>query len=155
MSVIVLLFLVGLVLIAFEVFVPGAVLGICGGVLIAIGCALAFMRHGVDGGVLAVAAGLVLGGILVYAEFVLLPKTRFGQKMFLNSAITATSQPPPAEADEVVGKTAEALTMLAPSGYVALEGKRYEAFSLDGLVEKGTRLRVTAVDNFTLKVTKL
>lgn len=155
MSLIILLFLVGLVFIALEVFVPGAVLGIIGGVSITAGCVLAFLRYGVDGGVIAVIAGLVLAGLLFYVEFAILPKTRFGQRLFLQSAVTATSQPMPADAAVVIGKTAEALTMLAPSGYVAIDGKRYEAFSQDGLVEKGTRLRVTSVDNFTLKVTKL
>ena len=57
-------------------------------------------------------------------------------------------------AGAVVGKTCEAVTTLAPTGYVRLDGRRYEAFSQSGHVAKGTVLRVVAVDNFRLTVTR-
>lgn len=154
MNAIILLFLIGIVFLAFEVVVPGAVMGILGGCAMIIGCVIAFSRYGLSGGVIAVAAGVILVALTMYVEFVLLPRTRTGKKMFLQSAVTATSQPPPADAAEVVGKDAEAITVLAPSGYVLCGGKRYEAFCQDGHAAKGTKLRVTAVDYLTLKVTK-
>jgi membrane-bound ClpP family serine protease len=54
----------------------------------------------------------------------------------------------------VVGKVGEAATTLAPSGYVLIEGRRYEAFSQSGHMDRGTALKVVAVDNFRLIVTK-
>lgn len=155
MNAIILLFLVGLVLLAFEVFVPGAIMGLLGAFALVGGCAVAFSRFGVEGGSIAVAAALALSGLTVYLEFVVLPRTRAGKKMFLHSAVTGTSQPPPADSATIIGQEGEALTTLAPTGYVIVAGKRYEAFSQDGLVEKGTRLRVNALDQFTLKVSKL
>ena len=83
-----------------------------------------------------------------------MPKTKVGRKMFLHRTVEAISQPPIAEPETVVGKDCESLTMLAPSGYVLLEGRRYEAFSQSGLVPKGVSLRVTGVDNFRLIVNK-
>jgi membrane-bound serine protease (ClpP class) len=53
-----------------------------------------------------------------------------------------------------VGKTAEAVTTLAPSGYVVVDGRRYEAFSQSGHAAKGAILRVVGLDNFRLIVTK-
>lgn len=155
MNAIVLLFLVGLVFLGFEVFVPGAVMGIIGGLAMLAGCAVAFDRYGVAGGSLALAAAVLLIGITLYVEFFLLPKTRVGKRMFLNSSVAGTSQPLPADPAVVVGKTAEALSVLAPTGYVLVDGKKYEASSQDGLIEKGQTLRVTGLDRFTLKVTKL
>lgn len=154
MTLIVLLFLLGTVLLVFEVFMPSSILGILGGLAMLGGCILAFTNYGLGGGSLAVLAGLVLLGTALYFEFGLLPKTRLGKRFFLHDAIGATSQPPPAEADAVVGKPCEAATTLAPTGYVLLEGRRYEACSQSGHVAKGTALRVTGVDNFRLTVTK-
>jgi membrane-bound ClpP family serine protease len=72
----------------------------------------------------------------------------------VQSTVDATSQPPLAEKENVVGKMAEAVTPLVPSGYVLVEGKRYEAFSQSGHAAKGALLRVTGLDNFRLIVTK-
>ena len=154
MTAILLLFLVGTVLLVFEVFMPSSVLGILGGAAMLWGCIVAFMHYGARGGGLAVLAGLALLGLALYAELGLLPRTRLGKRFFLHDSIGATSQPPLAEAGTVVGKLCEAATTLAPSGYVLLDGRRYEAFSQSGHVARGSTLKVVAVDNFRLTVTK-
>jgi membrane-bound ClpP family serine protease len=155
MSVIVALFLIGAVLLFFEVITPGGVLGAIGGVVMLAGCGHAWHLYGGQGALIAFMVALALVGVTFWVELVLLPKTRLGKRMFLDAAISSTSQPPPAEAARVVGKTAEALTMLAPTGYVTVDWKRYEAHCIDGLAPKGAVLRVTGLDNFTLKVTKV
>ena len=154
MNAIALLFLVGLVFLAFEVLVPGIVMAAVGGLIMAGGCAVAFARFGAAGGFTAVAVAVALVALTFFLEFVVLPRTRAGRRMFLRSAVVATTQPPPAEVG-VIGKTGEALTVLAPSGYVSIEGKRYEAYSLDGHVPKGAKLRVTGLDHLALKVSKI
>lgn len=154
MSAIVLLFLLGIVLLGFEVITPGGILGVLGGLAMLGGCALAFDAFGGTGGTVATLVALALLGLALYVEFGLLPRTRWGRRFFLQQAVDATSQPAVATAD-VVGKICEAETTLAPSGYVSLDGRRYEAFSRSGHAGKGARLQVVAVDNFRLIVTKL
>ncbi len=154
MTAILLLFLLGTVLLVFEVFTPTSILGILGGLAMLGGCILAFQDYGAGGGSVAVVAGLAILGLALYVEFGLLPKTRLGKRFFLHDAIGAVSQPPVAEAGAVVGRTCEAATTLAPSGYVLLDGRRYAAFSQAGHVARGTTLRVVAVDNFRLTVSK-
>jgi membrane-bound ClpP family serine protease len=154
MTGIILLFALALVLFFFEVFVPGGVLGILGGVLMAIGCGIAFYEFGVNGGAIASVLALALVGLTLYIELVLLPKTRFGKKLFLDAAVSATSQPPPAQPTDVVGQTGEALTTLAPSGVVLIGGRKYEASSQSGLLPKGAAIKVTGLDNFRLLVSK-
>jgi membrane-bound ClpP family serine protease len=153
MNAIIILFLLGIILLVFEVVMPGAVLGILGGLSMVGGCIVAFNLYGAGGGSVATLVALAILGLALYVEFVLLPRTRLGKMMFVHSVQTATSQPPVA-ADSVVGKTAEALTTLAPTGFVLVEGKRYEAFCRSGHVEKGASLRVAGLDNFRLIVTK-
>ena len=65
-----------------------------------------------------------------------------GRGLVVQSTVSSTSQPLLAATAAVVGKPAEALTTLAPSGYVLVEGRRYEAFCQSGHVAKGTALRV-------------
>lgn len=154
MNTIVILFVVGILFLVFEVIMPGAVLGIMGAVAMLAGVIISFTQYGVPGGIIATVSALGVLGLALYIEFILLPKTKLGQRLFVHSKVDSTSQPPVAEAESVVGKSAEALTTLAPSGYVAIGGRRYEAFCQSGHAVKGERLQVTGIDNFRLIVTK-
>ena len=98
----------------------------------------------------ALAAGLT--GLLLYFEFRVLPRTALGRRLFLQSAVTGR-QPEVATVD-VVGQPARAVTVLAPTGYVLVAGRRYEAYSQGGYVSAGTALRVIGLDNFRLIVTQ-
>jgi membrane-bound ClpP family serine protease len=146
------LFAVGLVLLGFEVIVPGAVMGIIGGLFLLGGVGLAFVQHGADGGLLALGVAIVAVGALVYFEFRILPRTRVGKRMFLKAAVEATSQPAVAASETVVGKAARAVTALAPTGLVEIEGRRYEARCDSGFADEGARLRVVRVESFQLVV---
>jgi membrane-bound ClpP family serine protease len=140
--------------VAGEVFMPGAVLGVLGALCMAAGCVLSFLQLGASGGLVATVVALILLGLTLYGELIWLPQTKFGKKLIVQSTIAATSQPPLATQDNVIGKTAEAVTPLVPTGYVLVEGQRYEAFSPAGHVDKGELLRVSGLDNFRLIVTK-
>jgi len=154
MTTVIVLFAAGILLLAIEVIVPGAVLGIAGGVAIVAGVIAAFAQFGFDGGIVAALAALVLGGVVLYLEFVLLPKTRLAKALSMSGTVAGTSQPVIAERRSVVGRQAVAVTVLSPSGYVELEGRRYEAFSRDGHTRAGERLEIVDVDNFRLIVSK-
>lgn len=154
MSAVVLLFVVGLILLAFEVIVPGGVLGMIGVCALIGGCGLAFVEFGLNGGLLASGLAVVLTGVMLWLELKVMPKTALGRRFFLDQSVEGKSQPALAESTAVVGAVVEAVTTLAPSGYVVLDGKRYEAFSRSGLVEAGARLKVVGVDTFRLIVQK-
>ncbi len=154
MNAIIILFLIGVLLLAGEVFVPGAILGIIGALCMLVGCGLSFANFGMAGGLMATAVAAVLLGLMLYIELIWLPKTRVGKKLIVQSTVGATSQPPLADLQAVVGKNAEAITPLVPSGYVLVDGRRYEGFSQSGHAPKGAMLRVTGLDNFRLILTK-
>lgn len=153
MSLVAILFLVGAMLLAAEVFLPGGIAGIFGGLAMLGGCVVAFQEYGANGGLIATVGALALLGLTFFVELVWLPKTRLGRKLIVQSTVASTSQPPLAIAGDVVGKPAEAVTPLGPSGYVLVDGRRYEAFCQSGLVAAGTRLKVVGLDNFRLIVT--
>jgi membrane-bound ClpP family serine protease len=154
MNAVLLLFLVGILLLAAEIFTPGIICGLMGALAMAAGCGLAFAGFGpvVGGG--ATVAALALLVLTLYLELVWLPKTRFGKRLVVTAASDGVSQPPLAAAERIVGLPAEAVTTLAPSGYVAVAGRRYEAYCQSGHAPKGAALRVVGLDNFRLIVTQ-
>lgn len=153
MTAIALLFISGTLLLAAEVMLPGAIAGIIGGVALAFGSVLSFMEYGAGMGSLATLAALLLLGAMLYAELVWLPRTKVGRALVVEAVVDAKSQPPVAS-DDVVGQTATALTTLAPSGFVEIAGRRYEAFCRSGHAVRGAALTVVGLDNFRLIVSE-
>ncbi len=152
MSIIVLLFSLGIVFMAVEVLIPGAILGMLGAIFMFAGCVMSFINFGSQGGLIAILVAFAVGGLALYLELKVLPKTRLGKRAFLSKEITAVSAAFGSEALALIGKSAEAITMLSPSGYVLVEGVRYEAFSQAGQVPSGATLKVVGADNFRLIV---
>lgn len=154
MTLIILLFALGIGLIALEVIVPGGIIGSIGALMMFIGCVLSFVEFGTVGGLVAVAAAVMVSGIAFYIEFRVLPKTKLGKRAFLKAEITGTTSNLESINRSLVGKSATAITMLSPSGYVSIDGQRYEAFCESGQVPAGVSLEVTGADNFRLIVTQ-
>lgn len=152
MTIIILLFALGIVLLAVEVIVPGGILGSIGGLMLFGGCVMSFLEYGTIGGIIAVALALTLTFAALYIEFRVLPRTAVGKRAFLTSEIAGVSSAFGKDARELIGKSAEALTMLSPSGYIRIDGKRYEAFCQTGQAPAGAALEVIGADNFRLIV---
>ena len=154
MTLIILLYSIGILLLVAEVLVPGGVIGTVGAILMFIGCVIAFVHYGAGGGLLALLVGCVLACAAFYIEFRVLPRTKIGRQAFLTKEMTGVSAAFGAEARNLIGKSAEALTMLSPSGYVRVDGRRYEAFCQSGQAPVGAALEVIGADSFRLIVTQ-
>jgi membrane-bound ClpP family serine protease len=152
MTAIFLLFITGALLLTAEVFLPGAIAGIIGGLALLAGAVLAFSNFGAGVGALASIAAVALVAAMLYAELVWLPRTKFGRRLVVEATVDGQATTPAAR--DIIGKAAQAITTLAPSGVVAVEGRRYEAFSRSGLAARGATLTVVDVDNFRLIVSE-
>ena len=151
MTLIIVLFAIGIFLLALEVIVPGGVLGIVGGLSLLGGVLVAFDRFGPSGGAWALAAGLLVTAVALYLEFVLLPRSRLAKALSLTATVEGRSQPAVADAS-LLGRTGVAVTTLAPTGIVECEGRRYEAFSRSGLIAAGAPVQVAVVETFRILV---
>ena len=145
------LFLVGVVFLGLEIFLPGGILGVFAGISLIGGITLAFVDFGGAGGAVATAVALLLIGIVLYLEFAILPKTAMGKRFFLQSSISGTTSV--ARESDLTGKSGVTSTVLGPSGYIIIDGKRHEAYSRAGLLEKDVPVKVVGADNFRLIVT--
>ncbi len=153
MTLIAILLLLGTVFVFLETFLPGGIWGVTG---VALYGWAAYEAYGLWGafaavGVVAAAVALCISAFLVWLK--VLPKTRFGKKLYLDTkqdgtAMTESLKP-------LVGSEGVALTPLMPSGKVAVEGVPYDAKSEASHIEKGEVVRVIGADSFELKVKKL
>jgi len=56
--------------------------------------------------------------------------------------------------EELIGKTAEVLTVMEPKGTVFIEGERWTAISEDDRIEPGEEVIITKVNGLKMWVTK-
>lgn len=153
MTLIILLFATGLLLLGAEVLVPGGILGVLGGSMLFGGTVAVFVLYGTAAGALSALVVLILCGVMLYLELRVLPRTRLGKRAFLTSAVEGVSAAyDPGAMLSLAGKPATALTLLSPSGYVLAEGQRYEAFCQSGQAPVGADLEIVGADNFRLIV---
>lgn len=143
-----------LVLVFFEIILPGGVLSVLAALCVLTATWFGFDAYGLMGGVAVFFGALFAMGVLVFVEFKLLAKTSLGQKFFLTSSIDGHTREAVAE-DSIIGKEGITLTRLNPSGKIAIEGKNYEAYSQDGYIDRDQAITVVAQDNFKLIIKKL
>lgn len=148
------LIVAALVLVFFEVILPGGILGVLGVLCLLVATWFGYDAYGVMGGCAVFFGTIFAMALLVFVEFKLLGKTSFGQKFFLQSTIEGHTREAVAE-DTVIGKEGMTLTRLNPSGKIACEGKNYEAYSQDGYIDRDQAITVVAQDNFKLIIKKL
>ena len=139
-------------LIGMEVIVPGGILGILGflGLFLA-----AYLAHLEFGGWFAPAIPFLGGGlgafILVFMEFKWFSRSTLGKRLFIEESVKGSSNKDVAK-PEVLGKSGTTLTDLHPEGRIIVEKEEYDAFSDDGFIHKGTKVKVVSIDNFSLRV---
>lgn len=148
------LILAALVLVFFEVILPGGILGLLAVVCWGVATWLGYVEAGILGGMAVFFGTLVVVSLLVYAELKWVARTRLGRAFFLKNCVTGHSNISAAE-DSIVGKAGESLTRLNPSGRVVVDTQSYEACSQDGYIDSGQPIEVVGKDNFKLIIKKL
>lgn len=142
------LMLVGVALLAIEVVIlPGVgLVGLLG--LAGVGAAI-WVAYAMIG---PAYAGVSLAGAVVAsaAAFWLLPRTKVGRSMVLETATTARVGDP--RLAELVGKEGVALTPLRPAGTVEVDGRPVDVVTDGEYVERGSRVRVVVVRGSRVQV---
>ena len=147
-----------LLLLVLEAFVPsGGILGI-GAVASAV-CGIVFLfRYDPMWGAIGILTTVVLGPAAFFSAVKMLPNTAIGRKMVGDSAeeiAMAREELNRAHRHEraaLVDKEGTALTDMRPSGVVEIDGRRHDAISRGGLVDRGQAVRVIKVDGLTIEV---
>ena len=162
----VLLFVIGLILIVFEIFViPGfGVAGISGIILVFVALVLALVGNihfdfsGLSGRQLFRALMIVFAGLGMGLALIVYMSSRIGKPGIFRKVALVSDQEGyvsvPLEPLSLVGETGIAATVLRPSGKVRIGDEYYDAVSLKGFLEKGDEVVVKRYENFQLYVLK-
>ena len=162
----VLLFVLGLILIVFEIFViPGfGVAGISGIILVFTALILALVGNihfdfsGLSLRQLFRAIMVVFAGIGMGLALIIYMSSRIGKPGIFSRVALVSDQEGyvsvPMEPLTLVGQTGMASTVLRPSGKVRIGDQHYDAVSMKGFIEKGDEVVVKRYENFQLYVMK-
>ena len=144
---------IGLLMVFMEFYIPGAVMGIGGGILIL--TSLVQFISQTDSG-LAILAYLILIvtclGLLVKFALWRIKRTPASRSIYSNAdqeGYVASSIDKTA-----IGKKGIVLSDLKPGGYVQIEGKQHQALSQSGYLVKGTEILVIGGQEESLIVKK-
>jgi len=143
----------GLLFVFLEFYLPGAVMGTAGAILI-LASIITFATSGASGTeilIFLVVAGVSLGAVIKLALWSI-QKTRRTGSIYLNS--DQEGYRAARYENELVGKKGVCHTLLHPGGYVMVDGKKYAAVSVSGFFQKGDKIEVVEVEGETLKVRK-
>ncbi len=164
----IILFVIGLILIAFEIFViPGfGVAGISGIILTVAGLFLSLVGNtdfdftGVSPDQTVKSFITVIVGVLMSFVLIITLISRIGKEgsIFRNIALTTDQEgfiSVPEEQKLMIGKTGHAATILRPSGKVIIDGEYYDAAANQGFIESGKEVKVIRYENSQLYVVEI
>ena len=140
----------GLLLLFLEMFLPGLIAGIVGGILLIIAVSLSYDSYGAAGGNIALLISLVTTGALWWWWANHFQNTRFGRSMTLQASEGTTAVAPGLH--ELVGLEGSALTTLRPAGTVVIGGKKVDAISDGDFIEPGTLVKVIGANGIVIIV---
>jgi membrane-bound ClpP family serine protease len=142
MTFIVTLLIIGAVLMFLETLLPGMIAGIAGFICLMTAVILGYRDFGFQTGnllLLGVLTGLVIG-VVCWLKF--FPESRLAKKFISQGAVGELGVSKP----ELLNGTGVALTQLRPSGSAKINGQRVDVVTEGGLIERGTAIKVVAIE---------
>lgn len=146
---IIVLVIVGFLMLAAEVFVPGLILGTLGGLCLLGSVALCYNTYGPLVGTASFAALALLGILGFFLWLRLFPHTPIGKKMMLRSSLDPQNS---MTVPDLVGATGETVTPLRPAGTAVIGGRRMDVVAESGLIESGQKISVISQEGIRLVV---
>lgn len=145
------LFVLGLLIVAIEVFLPsGGLLGIIAATCLIGSLVCAYQIDGTTMAILAAVETVCVPAVIVLA-FKILPKTAFGRQLFLGPPADASPGAPSLPAgtsdlDSLLNQVGLVVAALRPSGTVDFNGRRVSVVSDGVSIAKGATVRVIEVE---------
>ena len=142
MGLIITLLIVGAVLMFLETLLPGLIAGIIGFICLVAAVVLGYTDYGYQTGTL-ILAGVIVGLIVgTWCWLKFFPESRIAKKFISRGAVGELGVDKP----ELLNGTGEALTHLRPSGTANINGQRVDVVAESGLIERGMKIKVVAVE---------
>jgi membrane-bound serine protease (ClpP class) len=134
----------GVLLLFLEMFLPGIIAGVIGGILLIAAVVTAYRDIGPEAGNITLLATVAMTGALWWWWATRFQHTRFGRRMTLSISSVGTSAPE--GLDKLTGQIGTAATPLRPSGTILVDGRRVDAMTGGEFLESGTPVLVVRTD---------
>ena len=148
MVLVITLLILGAILLFLETLLPGMIAGIIGFICLMAAVILGYRDFGYETGTLILAG--VLAGLLIgtWCWLKFFPESRVAKKFISQGSVGELGGDKP----ELLNGTGTALTQLRPSGVALINGQRVDVVTEGGLVERGAKLKVVAVEGSRIVV---
>ena len=133
------LFIIGLIAIAVELFIPGAIIGLCGAGCVVTSIIFAYIYVSNLLGHILLGLGICFIPIFFVSWYKLLSKT-FSVKASEKDFSSARDR-----LDDLLSEEGIALTTLRPSGIANIKGNKIDVISEGEMISKNTRIKVIDV----------
>ena len=147
------LWLLGLVLIYIEFFVPGAAIGIAGGLLLIASIFLFAMEYG-SAWLVAIYLVAVLISLAALIKYALWRIPRVKPDSSIYSAKDQEGYYASSFDESAIGKSGTVLSDLKPGGYIMIDGIQHQAISESGYIVQGEEVIVLRGEGESLIVRK-
>ena len=146
------LLLVGFVLIGFEIFIPGGILGIFGAMAWTVAAVIGWRNFSEPWNMVS-ALGLLIFGIFTFVIWIrYFPKSRVGRSLSLQE--DQADYKSHTVDDVQVGTSGEAVSTLRPSGIAVFNGKRVDVMADGEWIEAGQAVKVSSTSGGHVSVVK-
>lgn len=151
---IVALLVIAFALFFFEIFLPGGIFAIVGGLAIIGAAVLAFNEFGLVTAVFIFLGSGLAAFLLFFVEVKFLTLTPLGKQMKLKSRVEGSSLEP-FDLSKTDAKTGTTVTPLSPSGRIRIGESLVDAKSEEGWIDEGIEVEIVGNDVFNVLVRPL
>ena len=134
----------GVALLFLEMFLPGIIAGVIGGILLIASVFTAYRDLGVGAGNVTLLATTAVTAALWWWWATKFQHTRFGRSMTLGTTGIGNTQA--AGLAELIGQTGTAATPLRPSGTILVAGRRVDAITGGDFIEQGASVQIVRTE---------
>lgn len=154
LEIIIVLTVVGFLMLAVEVFVPGMVLGILGILSLVAAIGKAYYEYGLATGTFVlIGIGVVtMVGFIVWMR--VFPHTGIGRRIMLQKSLVPGEGQKDQTIRGLVGQVGQAITPLRPAGTVLIDGRRVDVVAENELIEAGSTVTVVHEEGMRVVVRK-
>ena len=143
------LFVLAIIVFLVDLFIPsgGVLIGVTG--VLAVGAIVLAFMHSISTGIWMVIGTFLAIPLMFWAFIELWPKTPVGKRLIVTPEKAQDfvwSDAKNADPKELVGALGIVVDELLPSGFVKIQGRRYEAISQAGPIEKDKAVKVVGLD---------
>ncbi len=149
------LFITGFILLIVEAIVPGFGLpGISGLILVFTGIIMAVESLGVAA--ISISIAIIVTTIITILLIKLGFKSKILDNIILKSDVTNNEHnEKKISKEELLGSIGKSVSILRPTGFIEIEGQRYDALSEEGFIQEGSKVVVSKIEGNKIFVRRM